>query len=267
MSDVDQLHNDLERARQEIAGPVPTIEVAPDCTVTLVRGLTYNGKAQKRVEVRELTGNDEEQLARYKKPEEFFDAVVALGTVRLGEMSFETMPFPERQGHMRQLLIGERDMIFLAIARATYGDERRVPYTCPLCKREQEIGYQISEDFKPRQVENIEERSFIYKTTKGQDVEVRLPTGVDQLEVLGKEGVSSPEMNTTLLASCILSVNAGLVVDPLNFARGLSMRDRQTLINQMIDRQPSVDLSLRFPCHGCQEEQQVNFGWLDFFRL
>jgi hypothetical protein len=136
-----------------------------------------------------------------------------------------------------------------------------------MCGREQELGYKISEDFKPRQVENLNEQSFEYTTRSGQVLEVRLPTGEDQLEVLRKEGVTAADMSTTLLAACILSVNGGLIVDPLVFARSMTMRDRQLLTNQMVDRQPSVDLTIKFPCHGCQEEQQVTFAWLDFFRL
>lgn len=267
MSDTDQLQGDLARAREEIAGPLPTIDDAPDCMVPLVRGIVLNGRDQRTAEVRELTGNDEEALARYKKPEDFFDAVVAMGTVRLGDIDMTTLPFAERQAHLRHLLIGERDAIFLGIARVTYGDDRRVPVTCRMCGREQELGYKISEDFHAREVKHLDERSFKYTTSKGQELEVRLPTGEDQLEVLRKDGVSPAEMSTTLLAACILSVNGGLIVDPLVFARSMTMRDRQLLTNQMVDRQPSVDLTIKFPCHGCQEEQQVTFAWLDFFRL
>lgn len=44
------------------------------------------------------------------------------------------------------------------------------------------------------------------------------------------------------------------------------MRDRQRMLTEMSDRQPSVDLTVKYPCFGCQEEQQATFGWLDFFR-
>ena len=85
--------------------------------------------------------------------------------------------------------------------------------------------------------------------------------------MLRNEGISTAEMNTTLLSSCILSVNDGVVVDPLNFARSLPMRDRQALVTEMVEHQPSVDLTIKYPCFGCQEEQQSTFAWLDFFRL
>jgi hypothetical protein len=258
---------DLKRAQEEMVGPVPTIDPAPDCLVDLLRGLQYNGQDQRRAEVREMTGNDEEQLARYKRSGEIFDAVIALGTVRIGNLDLASMPLADRQGHLRQLLVGERDVLFLNIARVTYGDDRRFPHTCSRCGRAQDLGVKLSEDFKPKVVNNIDERSFNYRTSRGEALEVRLATGADQMEILRKEGLTNAEMNTTLLSACILSVNGGMVVDPLSYAKGMTMKDRQELLDEMAERQPSIDLSIKFPCHGCQEDQQLNFNWLDFFRL
>ena len=267
MTDIDQLQADLDQAKEEIAGPVPTIEAAPDCVVDLLRGLPFNGKVHKRAEVRELTGIDEEALARYKKPEEVFDAVLAHGTVKIGDVDLASLPLGERQGILRTLLIGERDILFLNIARVTYGDERRFPVKCIVCGREQDLGVTLSEDFKATSVENIEGRGFTFTTSRGMKLEVRLATGEDQMTIFAKDGLSTAEMNTQMLSACILSVDDVIVVDPLNFARSLPMRDRQALVIEMVERQPSIDLTVKYPCFGCQEEQQQSFNWLDFFRL
>ena len=264
MTDVE---HDLQRAKEEMVGPVPTIDPAPDCLVDLLRGLHHNGHDQKRAEVREMTGNDEEQLARYKRSGEIFDAVIALGTVRIGDLVLTELPLAERQGYLRQLLVGERDMLFLNIARVTYGDDRRFPVTCTVCGRSQDLGVKLSEDFRPKVVDDIDERSFHYKTSRGEGLEVRLATGADQMEVLRKEGMTAAEMNTQLLSSCIISLNGGMVVDPLAFAKDMTMGDRQKLLDELVSRQPAIDLTIKFPCHGCQEEQQLSFNWLDFFRL
>lgn len=264
MTDIEE---NLQQAKEAIVGPVPTIDPAPDCLVDLLRGLQHNGRDQKRAEVREMTGNDEEQLARYKRQGEIFDAVIALGTVRVGDIDLASMTLAERQGHLRQLLVGERDVLFLNIARVTYGDVHRFPFTCTACGRPQDLGVTISEDFKPKVVNDVNERSFQYRTSKGEGLEVRLATGADQMEVLRKDGMTTAEMNTSLLSACIISLNGGMVVDPLAYAKGMSMRDRQGLLQALVDRQPSIDLTIKFPCHGCQEEQQISFNWLDFFRL
>ena len=94
-----------------------------------------------------------------------------------------------------------------------------------------------------------------------------MANGADQLAVLKKDGMSLAEMNTTMISSCVLAVEGQVVVDPLNYARSLPIRDRQTLMNEMLDRQPSIDLTIKYPCFGCQEEQRTSFVWLDFFRL
>jgi hypothetical protein len=264
MTDIEE---NLQRAKEEIIGEVPMIDTAPDCLVELLRGLPHNGHDQKRAEVRELNGNDEEHLARFKKQGEIFDAVIALGTVRIGDIDLAGLSMTERQGYLRQLLIGERDVLFLNIARVTYGDERRFPVTCTACNRSMDLGVSISEDFKPKVVNDVDERSFQYTTTKGDRLEVRLATGADQMEIFRKDGLTMAEMNTLLLSACILTANGSMIVDPPSFAKNMPMRDRQGVIDALIDRQPSVDLTIKFPCHSCQEEQQVNFGWLDFFRL
>jgi hypothetical protein len=116
-------------------------------------------------------------------------------------------------------------------------------------------------------VEDIDERSFNYRTSRGEALEVRLATGADQMDVFRKEGMTTAEMNTMLLSSCIISLNGSMIVDPLGYAKSMTMKDRQQLLDEMVDRQPSVDLTIKFPCHGCQEERQISFNWLDFFRL
>ena len=124
----------------------------------------------------------------------------------------------------------------------------------------------VSEDFKPKEVPEIRERAFTYTTSKGDRLTYRLATGDDQAEVMRKDGASVAEMNTILLSTCITEVNGNIVVDPLGYARSLPMRDRQAILTEMVEHQPSVNLTLTYPCEGCGEGQQTSFGWLDFFR-
>ena len=255
---------DLARAKKEIAGPVPLIEASPDCLVTLPRGLTYNGSRHTDAEVRELTGVDEEALAKLRRPEEVYDAVVLHGVVRIGTVRMEDMPNDERQHYLRSLLIGERDQLFVAIARVTYGDERKYAVSCPRCQREQDVILTVSEEFHPRKGDLTS--PFEYTTSKGFKLEYRLATGAEQLSVLSKDTITAAEMNTILLSECILSVDKQMVLDPVNFARNLSIRDRQELLAILVDRQPSMELKVTYECLGCLEEQQFTLGWLDLFR-
>lgn len=225
-----------------------------------------NGQRQTRVEVRELTGVDEEALGRLRKSDEIYDQLLARGVLRIGDIDMASTPVSERQGYLRQLLTGERDAIFLAIARVTYGDDRKFPITCKNCGVEQDLHVTLSTDFPMTNVDEALAVQYEYITSRNLRLAYRLSTGFDQAQVLRKDGASVAEMNTILLSNVILSVNGDVVVDPLAFARDLPMRDRQGLLNELASKQPKIDLTASVPCMGCGEGQQVEFGWLDFFR-
>lgn len=259
------LEAELRDAKEAIAGPVPLIEEAPDTYIDLPRGLSYNGRVFKRAEVRELTGVDEEALSKCKKIEDTFDTVLTRGVVRIGDLALEDLPMAERQGYLRDLLIGERDLLGIEVAKATYGDERLLPYVCTLCGYRQDLKVSITEDIKLKNTDDVEAQSYTFTTFRGMQLKYRLVTGSDQMELLNKD-LSLAEQNTMILANCIQSVEGAPVVDPMNFARSMSMRDRQALLKDMVDHQPALTWEVDFPCLGCQEEQQVSLGWPDFFR-
>ncbi len=257
---------DLARARREIAGPIPIIDDAPSVTTNLPRGLFYNGAWHKTVEVRELTGADEEALSKLRDPTEMYDAVIGRGVMRIGDADLSQMPPVERQVLLRQLLIGERDMVFHAVVRAAYGEERRLPMQCQFCQEEQEMILKLSEDFKPKSVPDIDQTSFTLTTPKGTVVEYRPATGADQKEILDRKGLTIAEQNTVLLATCITRINGQVVVDPHGFALNLSVGDRRAVLQALLDRQPTIDLQVKLPCIACGEVNTFALTWADLFR-
>ena len=265
IGETKDMESQLRDAKEAIAGPVPLIESAPDTHLDLPRGLYYNGKVFKRAEVRELTGVDEEALSKCKKIEDTFDTVLTRGVVRIGDLALEDLSMAERQGYLRSLLIGERDLLAMEVAKATYGDTRLFPHTCTKCSYKQDLKVSITEDIKLKEAVDVEERTYTFTTSRGMNLKYRLATGSDQMEVLSRD-VSYAEANTMILANCILNIEGAPVVDPTNFARGLPMRDRQALLKDMLARQPALTWEVDFPCLSCGEEQQISFGWPDFFR-
>jgi hypothetical protein len=265
-TDPEQLHQDLARARQETAGPVPLIQNSMEPTITLPRGLMYNGTWHTQVTVRELTGVDEEVLARVKTVQDMFDNVIALGVVRVGTLEMAQMTLPERQGALQSLLLGEREQLYLAVVQATYGDDKVLKYTCPACEEVQDLTITLSEDFKPRVVEDVDRTEFTYVTSKGVNIAYRPAIGADQIEALQRKGASPAEQNSIILSRCIKTVEGQIVVNPIEYARALPMRDRTTLLDLLIERQPTVDLSVTINCAVCREEQTISLGWGDLFR-
>ena len=124
----------------------------------------------------------------------------------------------------------------------------------------------ISNDFKPRVVPEVDRTEFHYQTSKGADIAYRPAIGADQIEALNRKGASPAEQNTIIHSRCIKTVDGQLVINPLDFARAMPMRDRTALLDLLIERQPTVDLSVTINCAVCREEQTISLGWGDLFR-
>ena len=258
--------DDLRSAKEAIAGPVPLMPEAPDCVVELPRGLLINGDWKTKVEIRELNGADEEALARYKEVVDFYDALIAHAVVRIDDYDIENKPFAERQGILQQLLIGEREQLLVAIARITYGNTKTLVVTCSECNEQFELDLDLSQDFPSKEMENPQQMSYTFQTSKGGEVEYRLATGADQWEALRKKGATQAEQNTTILSTVITRVNGGLVPDPVAFARRLSMKDRQKMIDLLVNGQPRVDMEVITPCVNCNQDVTLRLAWGDLFR-
>lgn len=256
----------LAAAKAAIAGSTPLIPDAPNCIVNLPRGLYQGGSWKTEAEVRELNGADEEALARAKESVDFFDLVLAHGVVRVDNINLSGMAVPDRQAALRELLVGERSQLLLAILTVTYGNEKILNLTCPHCEMEQEATLLLKEDFKPKAVEDVHASTFHYTSAKGDDIEYRLVTGADQLEALKRKGATTAEQNTLILSRCITKVNGALVVSPTEFARNLGMKDRTAMLTEMVSKQPDIDLSVQMGCLGCGGDIILALGWGDLFR-
>lgn len=259
--------SDLERARSLTVGDTPQIQESVEPYVDLPRGIQYAGTWQKRAMVRELTGVDEEAISRVKEITDIYDTVLALGTARIGEMELGALPLAERQGYLAQLLLGERDQLYIGIVRMTYGDQKKMLYTCQNCQEKQELIVVLSEDFKIDVVDDVERTEFDYITSKGDRLVYRPAIGADQMEALKRRNATLAEQNTVILSRCILRVNDdGVIVDPVGFARKLTMKDRQGLLAELISRQPMVNMTVTVDCVACREEQTIPLGWADLFQ-
>ena len=275
MTDVDEFPSEelfrdkqaeIMRAKEAIAGPTPIIPDAPDPVLALPRGLFYEGAWKRKVILKELTGQDEEALAKTRDPNDFFDIVVALGVERLGDLEMDEFPQGERVAMFQQLLIGERDQIFLGVLRATFGDERTLGYTCSLCGSKQELILSLTDDFKAKTVDGLDTAMFTQTTSKGEEISYRLATGADQADALSKKGATQAEQNSIVLSRVILAVDGKDVLDPMAYVRRMSMRDRQSLLADLVDKQPSVDLEVTTDCSSCGGVQTLSLGWADLFR-
>jgi hypothetical protein len=257
---------ELKDAQKVLKGDVPLIENAPSIYIEIPRGRFSSGKWETEVELRELTGADEEALARFNDPIDFFDGVLVYGTARIGSKQLTDLSFPERQSVLAELLVGEREQMFVHIARITYGDEKDISHTCPSCSNEAETTLILSEDIELPVMENPHTVTNTIVTSKGDEISYRLTTGSDQLNVLKRKGVNSAEQNTIILSQCITAVNGDPVVDPMNNARNLTMGDRRKILDLLVEAQPSPDMNLNLACQNCGFDMIIPLSWGDIFR-
>lgn len=259
------IQDDLRRAKEMAAGPVPLLGEAPDVLTSLPRGLFHNGTWQRSIVVRELTGVDEEALAKVADQLAFYDTVIALGVESIGELDLSSMPVSERKGYLNQLLLGERDMLFMKVAQASFGNEKDIDFVCARCETRNTITILLSHDFPPKEVAD-NSGIHSYTTSKGDVLEYQPAVGSDQEEALSRKGATLAEQNTIILSRCLTKRNGQMIVDPLKYARNMGIRDRQNLLDALIALQPVIDLSITTKCVGCGGDQTLNLGWGDIFR-
>jgi hypothetical protein len=218
--------------------------------------------------VRELTGADEEQMARAGQSGNIFhysDTLLRCGTVQLGDRSpgetAELLP---------KLLIGDRDMIGLAIRIATYGAEYELlDFICPLCGN---TTARVSFSVLPRPAGEIglvtlarpEDAQFEVPLRHGGTAYVRLPSGQDQGYLADYLKLTAAEQNSALLRKCVIAlvdaagIRRSVEAEP-SAIMSMSAGDRKNILRQLRARQPGPQLieGARFSHLDCGKEVSV----------
>lgn len=260
ITDAELVSKFAEQAMREPEAIIKT-RVPSESEVTLPGGyVTANNEVVRTAEVRELNGMDEELIAKAGSAAKAFNVLLQRGLVKIGseEATRESVD---------NLLAGDRDAILIAIRRATFGDTLELNITCPDCKTAQSCEVHLIFDVPTKKLENtLEERTFIVKTKKG-DAGVALPTGVVQRRLVDNMDKTPAEVNTVLLAGCILSLD-GRPSSGASTALSLGMADREKILNQIIERNPGPRLGeVKKTCQACGEDINLPLSLTDLFRL
>jgi hypothetical protein len=274
MSDIDfnideftQNEDPNQLVRDKVAGEMPTMEDPEDARIVLPRGIYAEGKWNTESNVRELTGADEEYLSRKRDPLDYFDAVIGLGVERVGDLDLLSKPLSEREEILSKLLTGERELLFLSVIRATFGNERELQYVCGSCSNDFTTTLLLDTDFVLTDTLGIDPPlTYEFTTSKGDTIEYRLVNGADQRAATKKKNATVAEQNTSILTSTIKRVNGDVPFDMRDFVLGLTMKDRRDLVSDMDDRQPVVDNELELVCPSCDATNTVLINWGDLFR-
>jgi predicted RNA-binding Zn-ribbon protein involved in translation (DUF1610 family) len=245
---------------------MPLVELPQPGVAMLSYGVEIGGERRKVVTVRELNGSDEEALARLdpSKGDQYYVLLMDLIIKRATETLGGVEPSATDLG---QLLMGDRDIIFLEIVLATIGEEKKYEdVKCPEC------GDTFDADVEVRGVVDIhrlEEEDNPYTDVvlrDGTTVHLRYPTGEDQMSLFqGKEASKKnpSERNTLLLGRCIDTVDGKSIRNSVDYAQKLGMIDRRTLISALGEG-PRVEFKeVEVPCPECGIELPFKLSWAD----
>lgn len=241
-------------------GPV-LAQNPPDTSVTLPAGVVTEDDILTTAEVRELTGVDEERLARIDFRKHFgryLNEIVLRGVVSLGgrEVTSEILD---------DLVMGDRDFLILEIRRATFGNLVNMTLKCPTCKEEFETDIDLTTDIPMKRLDDPSDQFFKVELRNGRSASVRLPSARSQQEVLSDEKATVAEQNTYMLAKCVAAIDGDSPT--MTDIKHLSMGDRRTLLTDIADRGVGPQfLEVRQACTNCAEEFPLVLDLVDLFR-
>lgn len=212
--------------------PKPTLEPPPDSVFKLP------GTGQS-VEVRELTGADEEALARVQGT--FARWISTLLELAVEKIDGETAD----KDAIGRLLVGDRDYLLMAIRKVTWGPEIELEdIKCSNCGELFDC-VAHTDDIPIKPLQDRSEATFTVELRNGRKANVRLPNGHDQAVYLEKEDTSNAQRNTLLLQRCVENVTDAHGVEmPIegfpSLVRDMSLPDRMHLLREINNRMPGA---------------------------
>ena len=254
---------DAEVVNDAITDPVPRMGSAPSNTATLMRGI-YDFKNEEWhdvAEVRELTGEDEEYLSSLEKKKgllysEYMSALLARSVVKIGEV-----PINGSTDLIDKLPLGDRDILYLAIVRATYGDTRDIHATCSSCGESNDIILELDKDFPMVEPPFDPKSGMEIETSKGV-IRLRLPNGEDT-RVVQKDSDNDAHMNTLMVARCAVWEEGEAPSDPVAWARGLNVADRKKLVNALLKSEFGPTMrEVNTQCASCGQDMPLLLDWV-----
>jgi len=224
--------------------------------VTLPGGfVTATGEVIDEAEVRELTGADEEAIAKAPNVGRALLTILQRGTVRIGEEKVD-------EKILDGILSGDRDVLLLAIFKATFGNTAVIPTYINGELKEVEIDIDNDIPIKALQ-DKVNDRYFTVKSKKNVYT-VQLPTGKTHREMIKNSEKSSAELTTIMLEGTVLEINGAPVLGKSQI-QNLGIQDRKIIVDEINERLPGPqfnDVTVTDPDTGKEVRVPVNFGTL-----
>jgi len=223
-----------------------------DMEVTLPGGLLINGRIERKVRFRPVTGKTElalDELELTNVPSSV-SALLRLTVERIGDE-------PVNEACINELCIADRQFLMLKLATLLGGDNVWLKVICSHCDSPFDV--EINRGELPVKAPG---ESFPYVTLSSRfgKIVLRLPTAVDQLEIIH---LNDKEAERALLQRCIISVD-GRTDSIDDWIDQLSEEMKQNIDQALDELSPAVCRELLVCCPECKSEQRVE---LDHYSL
>jgi hypothetical protein len=220
--------------------------------------LAPDGELITEVKVREITGVEEDMLAAKnisggKKITQLLGSCLE----RLGPMTDK--PFLIQCA--RQLLIGDRSFLMMAIRRVTLGDDFPFTKECPKCEKESLFTVNLGQ-LDIRKMPDPKKRVYDEVLPSGKKVRWHCMSG--------KEEEAMSKVNNADALSAALLVRLDMINDGppgMSLIKSMSMKDREWLRERFDETEGGVDTTIQNVCPACgaEFEDQLDVGQTGFF--
>lgn len=233
---------------------------------TLPGGYFHDGFMHREVDLKPITGRDEEMLAGMGGAGEasFTTAILANCIKRVGNLDMISADVA------RKMLIADRDFLLMKLYQLTFSEKIEAILTCSACDKKMEIDFLLSEIEVVKK--NLDSQVFVMELSsqaafedvegrKHRSIEFRLPDGGD-LEVI--EGVKNEaDAVIKMLSRCVVKVGDKRMEESI--ARSLSALAQREIEEKMSELAPLVDLDMDLICPECQHSFTTQFNIGLFF--
>ena len=251
-----------EAANEAIADPAPRISPAPVTAVTLMRGVYHDGEWHKDANIRELNGEDEEVIASLTSKQELVYSDYMTALLRRAVVNIGDVDIKENPAVVDNLIIGDRDLLFIGAMKATYGRYREMEITCGNCSATNFVTLNLNEDFKFEMPKKDLSAPLEVKLRDGSIVKLNYPTGADSSQV-SKKAKTVAEQNTIMLSRCAVWDDENRPNDPEKWAKSLGISDRNKLVRALTSNPPGPQMEeVKTQCAKCNEELVILMDWV-----
>ena len=214
-----------------------------------------NGSA----EVRELTGRDEEAIAKSVSLANTLQLVLQRGVVKIGNA-------PATETVLDNLLAGDRDWLLLNIYAASFGKDIDFTPYCPVCAERVAVTKSLFDVVPVKKLSATDSREFSVTLSKGTAT-ATLPNGRTQKELLTAAEKTNAELSTILLKNCVTSLNGIPILRDAQLL-DLSVRDRRILTEAIMAHAIGPQLQeVKIDCPTCSTELEVPLSLAALFQF